>query len=330
MKSYTQHMDDLLVKHLTGEATEAEMLQVERWLANDEANKHYFEHFKLIWEESIQLASTAQVNEQAAWERFQNRVQEGSFTKTRSTIIWSMNSPLMRAAVIAGLIIGIAVVTYFLFNNNPGTVVAMATIQATNTVKSDSLPDGSIVTLNKHSQVSYPEQFTNDKRVLQLNGEAFFKVKPDKKKPFEVHTNNVTITVVGTSFNVRSRGDTTEIIVETGIVEVATEKQTVVLKAGQKAFTGLNETILQKQANTDLLYNYYRSKKFVCDETPLWKLAEKLNEAYDVHIVFENAALRNQQLTTIFDNEPLDNILNIIKSTFNISVIKKEGQIILR
>jgi ferric-dicitrate binding protein FerR (iron transport regulator) len=323
-------MDDLLVKHLTGEATEAEMLQVKKWLANDEANKHYFEHFKLIWEESVQLANISQVNEQAAWERFQNRVQEGSFPTTTKARVFTMNSALMRAAVITGLIVGIAVVTYILFNNNPGTVVSLATIQATDAVKSDSLPDGSIVTLNKHSQVSFPERFTSNKRVLQLNGEAFFKVTPNKEKPFEIHTNNVTITVVGTSFNVRSRGDTTEIIVETGIVEVAMENQTVVLKAGQKALAGLSKTILQKQTNTDQLYNYYRIKKYVCEDTPLWKLVEKLNEAYDVHIVFENDALRDLPLTTTFDNQPLDNILSIIKSTFNISVIKENGQIILR
>lgn len=323
-------MDDLLVKHLTGEATEAEMLQVEQWLADDEANQHYFEHFKLIWEESVQLASVTEVDEQAAWQRFQNRVQEGSFQTEKTAPAWSMNAPLMRAAIIAGLVISIAVLTYFLFHNNPGTVVRMATIQATEAVKSDSLPDGSIVTLNKQSQVSYPEKFSSNKRSLQLNGEAFFKVKPDKQKPFEVYTNNVTITVVGTSFNVRSRGDTTEIIVETGIVKVATEKQTVVLTAGQKALTSINETILQKEANTDQLYNYYRSKKFVCDETPLWKLVEKLNEAYNVQIVFGNDAIRNLPLTTTFDNEPLDKILNIIKSTFNISVTKEKGQIILR
>ena len=324
-------MDDLLVKHLTGEATEAEVLQVKQWLANDEANKQYFDHFKLIWEESVQLASVTLVDEQGAWDRFQNRVQEGKFPSTK-TRVWSMNNPLMRAAIVTGLIVGIAALTFFLFHNNPGTVVSMATIQATDAVKADSLPDGSEVTLNKHSQVSFPEKFTGNRRVLQLNGEAFFHVKPNKNKPFEVHTNNVTVTVVGTSFNVRSRGDTTEIIVETGIVEVATEKQTVLLRAGQKAITGIGitEAILQKQENTDQLYNYYRSRKFVCDGTPLWKLVEKLNEAYDVQIVFANDAIRNKPLTTTFDNEPLDNILNIIRSTFNISVAKEKGKIILR
>jgi transmembrane sensor len=329
LKSYTQHMDDLLVKHITGEATTAEVLEVEKWLADDEANRHYFEHFKLIWEESVQLADTAQVDEQAAWDRFQNRVQSGSFP-TQKAKVWSMNSPLLRAAVIVGLIIGLAAITFVLFQNKPGKVIAMSNIHTTDLVKSDSLPDGSIVTLNKNSQVSFPEKFDNDKRVLQLSGEAFFKVVPNKKQPFEVHTNNVTITVVGTSFNVRSRGDTTEIIVETGLVEVATEKQTILLRPGQKAITGINDAILQKQANTDQLYNYYRSKKFVCENTPLWKLVDKLNEAYDVQIIFGRDELRNLPYTTTFDNEPLDKILNVLSSTFNISVVKEKGKIILR
>lgn len=329
MKSYTQHIDDLLVKHLTGEATEDEKLQVQQWLAKEEANRHYFDHFRLIWEESVQLATITPVDEQAAWVRFQNRVEQKDFPSSQARV-WSLNGPLMRAAVITGLVVGIACLTYILFNNNPGKVFALATIQATNAVKTDTLPDGSQVTLNKHSQISYPKQFVDKKRVLQLNGEAFFKVTPDKEKPFEVHTNNVTITVVGTSFNIRSRGDTTEIIVETGIVKVATGQQTVTLKAGQKAITGISEAILQKQANTDQLYNYYRSKKFVCDHTPLWKLAEKLNEAYDVQIVFENDAVKNLELNTTFDNEPLDNILKVISGTFEISVTKEKGQIILR
>jgi ferric-dicitrate binding protein FerR (iron transport regulator) len=322
-------MDDLLVKHITGEATAAEVLEVEKWLADDEANQHYFEHFKLIWEESVQLADTAQVDEQAAWDRFQNRMQTGSF-QTPKAKVWSMNSPLLRAAVIVGLVIGLAALTFILFQNKPGKVMVMSNIRTTNMVKSDSLPDGSIITLNKNSQVSFPEKFDNDKRVLQLSGEAFFKVTPDKKKPFEVHTNNVTITVVGTSFNVRSRGDTTEIIVETGIVEVATEKQTVLLRPGQRAIVGLNESVLQKQANTDQLYSYYRSKKFVLDHTPLWKFAEKLNEAYDVQITFGSETVRDLPLTTTFVNEPLDKILNILSTTFNISVEKEKGKIILR
>lgn len=329
MKSSTQHIDDLLVKHLTGEATAQENEQVEQWLASDKANQHYFDHFKLIWEQSIQLGATTTIDEQAAWDRFKNRVQRNDFQPAQATV-WSMANPLMRAAVVAAVVVGIACITYVLFNNNPGKVLAMAAVSATTTIKTDTLPDSSIVILNKHSQVSYPEQFAGKKRVLQLNGEAFFKVHPDKEKPFEIHTNDVTITVVGTSFNVRSRGDSTEVVVETGIVRVAIENEVVELKPGEKAVIAVSKATVQKQANTDQLYNYYRSRKFVCDNTPVWKLVEKLNEAYDVHIIFANPAIRDLPLSTTFDNEPLDKILNIVSSTLGISVTKEKGQITLR
>jgi ferric-dicitrate binding protein FerR (iron transport regulator) len=322
-------MDELLVKHLTGEATRQENLLIQQWLASDVANQQYFDHFRLIWEQSSELAAATTVDEHQAWERFKNKVQQGSF-QNRPSKVWSLNNPLMRAAIVAGLVMGIACLTYFLFNNNPGKVLSMAAVSATNTIKTDTLPDNSVVILNKHSQVSYPEQFAKDKRVLQLNGEAFFKVQPNKEKPFEIHTNNVTITVVGTSFNVRSRGDTTEVVVETGIVRVAIASEMIELKAGEKAIVGVHESKVQKEANTDQLYNYYRSKKFVCDATPLWKLVEKLNEAYDVQIVFGNPGLRNQPLSTTFDNQPLENILKILSSTFDISVTTEKGKIILQ
>jgi ferric-dicitrate binding protein FerR (iron transport regulator) len=206
----------------------------------------------------------------------------------------------------------------------------MTTIQAVEAVKSDSLPDGSAVVLNKNSQVSYPSHFNGNKRAVQLNGEAFFHVKPNKQKPFVISTNDVTITVVGTSFNVRSRGDTTEIIVETGVVRVANGEQTITLTAGERTIVRRNESQLQKQAGTDQLYNYYRSKKFVCDETPLWKLVDKINEAYNVNIVIGRSELRNLPMTVTFDDEELDKILDVMRQTFEISVVKDKGQIILR
>jgi ferric-dicitrate binding protein FerR (iron transport regulator) len=335
LKNNTQHIDDLLVKHLTGEATEAEQSEVQQWLTLDDANRRYYDHFKLIWEESVHLAANTQVDENVAWERFQQfreqTVQRKANKKVKAGIFIVMN-PVLKAAVIVGIVVGIAALTYYLFQNKPGQVIAMTTIQATEAVKSNALPDGSQIVLNRHSLVSYPSRFKGNKRVIQLNGEAFFQVTPDKEKPFVVHTNNVTITVVGTSFNVRSRGDTTEIIVETGIVQVAIDQQTVTLKAGEKVITRQKETstVLEKQSTTDQLHSYYRRKKFECDNTPLWKLVEKLNEAYNVQIVIEGAELRNLPYTGTLDDESLDNILHLLHESLDIAVVREQGQIILR
>lgn len=326
MENNTQHIDDLLVKHLTGEATEADRREVQQWLAWDEQNRRYFDHFRLIWEESENLAANTEVDEEAAWERFQHRARQQAATPPAR--VFPMNNPLMRAAAIAAIFIGIAVLTFYLFHNNPGHVIELATIQAADSVKTNALPDGSEVVLNKQSQLSYPKEFTGDKRPIQLNGEAFFKVQPNKAKPFVVKTNNVTITVLGTSFNVRSRGDSTEVIVETGVVQVTNDENTITLTAGEKAIVYQNS--LQKLASTDKLYNYYRSKKFVCENTPLWKLVEKVNEAYDTNIVIETPALRDRRIDVTFDEESLDGILTVMRETLEFSVVKEKGQIILR
>ena len=92
-----------------------------------------------------------------------------------------------------------------------------------------------------------------------------------------------------------------------------------------------NDSIASKEAVDEKLYNYYRTKEFVCDETPLWKLVQVLNVAYDAKIIIGRKELNDKKITTIFYNESLEKILEVIHLTFDITVIKKEdGQIILQ
>ena len=195
----------------------------------------------------------------------------------------------------------------------------------------DTLPDGSVITLNKRSTVTYPSKFKGDTRAIALKGEAFFNVAPDKKKPFIISVNDVQVTVVGTSFNIKSENGNTEVVVETGIVQVTRSGKTVELNAGEKIVMPANDSIASKEEVSDKLYNYYRSKEFVCDETPLWKLVQVLNEAYDAKIIIGRKELNDMRLTTTFNNESLEKVLEVIHLTLDITVIKKEdGQIILQ
>jgi ferric-dicitrate binding protein FerR (iron transport regulator) len=195
----------------------------------------------------------------------------------------------------------------------------------------DTLSDGSVITLNKRSTVTYPSKFKGNTRAIALKGEAFFNVAPDKKKPFIISVNDVQVSVVGTSFNIKSENGNTEVVVETGIVQVTKSGKTVELNAGEKIIMPANDSSATKEKVSDKLYNYYRSKEFVCDETPLWKLVQVLNEAYDSKIIIGRKELNDKRITTIFYNESLEKILEIIHLTFDITVIKKEdGQIILQ
>jgi ferric-dicitrate binding protein FerR (iron transport regulator) len=142
--------------------------------------------------------------------------------------------------------------------------------------------------------------------------------------------NDVEVKVVGTSFNIRSENGVTEVIVETGVVQVTRNGKTVELRPSEKLKLGEQDTVLVKEKVEDRLYNYYRSKEFVCDDTPLWKLVEVLNEAYGANIIIENKDLRGLKLNTTFNNESLDRILEVIATTFDITVTPEKDRIILK
>jgi len=316
--------EDLLVKYLLGEASEEERRLVEAWINSDIANKKQYEDFKTIWEESRILAAASAVDENAAWQRFRSRVHAKNnpavVRKIRPIAWW-------RVAALFILIAGAAYLGVKLFYDQP---IPEQTIASHQTTLTDTLPDGSVVTLNKNSSLHYPSKFKSKSRTVALEGEAFFTVTPNKEKPFVVEVNDVTIKVVGTSFNVKSINGVTEVIVETGVVEVSRNNQTVKLVPEERLKISPQDSSFTPEKVQDKLYNYYRSKDFVCDNTPLWKFVEVLNEAYEANIVIENPKIRSLLLNVPFYNQPLDRILEITSETLGITVTKEKDRIVLR
>jgi len=313
------------VKHLLGEASPGEEDAVNEWMNENAANKEYYDQLKKVWDNSKKLAADSTLDVDKAWERFQKRVADQNETPkalSRSRFSW------MRIAASIILIVGLGIAAYFMINNKEAKEMVAQTGQ---NVLVDTLPDGSVITLNKRSTVTYLSKFKGNTRAIALKGEAFFNVAPDKKKPFIISVNDVQVTVVGTSFNIKTENGNTEVVVETGIVQVTRSGKTVELIAGEKIVMSANDSNAAKEKVSDKLYNYYRSKEFVCDDTPLWKLVQVVNEAYNVKIIIGRKELNDKTLTTTFYNESLEQVLEVIRLTFDITVIKKEdGQIILQ
>lgn len=318
--------DDLLVKYLLEEATSAERDIVDEWVKEDADHLKYFNHFKFIWDTSKQLAAKSVVDENAAWERFQQRIQQPQ----QKAIVRSMESRFSRMRVAAMLAVALlgSITTWYLWNAaQPAKQLVMSTGSIT---LKDTLSDGSIVTLNKQSEISYPEKFKGSNRPITLKGEAFFDVAANKNKPFVVTVNDVTVTVVGTSFNIKSKAGKTEVIVETGIVKVTHKNKTLELRPKEKTIVTDADTLLQPEKVDGKLYNYYRTQSFVCDNTALWQLVEVLKEAYGVDIVIARKELRNLPLTTTFNEEPLKRVLEIVAGSLDLKIEKINGQIILK
>ena len=314
--------DDLLVKYLVGEASTEEGRQVETWLARHKDNQDYFNGLGILWQESLALAPQANINEDAAWNRFRRNAEQ---LPSAPSLLQRM--PWLKIAALL-LVAALGTLTYLVVAKIKDRVPLQ--VIASGSPVTDTLPDGSVVVLNKHASVSYPDRFTGEERRVQLTGEGFFSVVHNAQQPFIVDCAGINIKVVGTSFNIKSGTTGTEVIVETGRVLVTRNLQTILLQPGEKVFVNNNDKTMEKSINTDRLYTYYRNRSFICDATPLWKLVQVLNEAYDADIVIANKNLSSLPISTTFNNEPLDKILAVISETFTITVEKKDGRVLLK
>jgi ferric-dicitrate binding protein FerR (iron transport regulator) len=315
--------DDLLIKYLLKETTEEENREVQDWLAADSLNQKHFNDFELIWQQSKNLTITSTIDENDAWKRFQGKLTKKQ-TAREENIKPLWQNPFWRNIAAAILLV---TGTWFIYTQ---VLTPETTILASNKVLTETLPDGSEVTLNKNAELSYSFPITARKRLVKLEkGEVFFKVSSNKAKPFIIQAHDVTIEVVGTSFNVNHLPKTTEVIVESGIVKVSDGTKTITLRKGQKVIAG-SDGKLALEPVKDELYNYFRTNRFTAKNTPLSKIVEVLNKAYGVNIAIANPALADQTLTTTIEVGSLDQNLQLIAETLNLKVERSGSSILLK
>ncbi|AMP99218.1 FecR protein [Pedobacter cryoconitis] len=314
--------DELLIKHLLDEASTEENTEVLQWIAEDPANQEYYNQFKKIWDTSKVLEPKSTIDEEQAWKNFKAKVappnqQEAKVVPLRYKYGWLKIAAIFLIA--AGLWS-----TYRIFSG-----ADYISVGAGKEVLVKTLPDGSTITMNRNSLLSFASNFTDHRAIRMQKGEIFFKVTPNKEKPFIIDVEKVKIKVVGTSFNVKYLNEQTEVIVETGIVKVSISGADVELHKGEKVIVKNGTTELKKEINTDQLYTFYRNKTLILNNTPLSKVIETLNDAYQVNIVIEDPQIKNLLLTTTFPEDSLDHILQTICETFNIKQVHSEGKILL-
>lgn len=315
--------DDLLIKYLLRETSPEEDIELSHWLAEDPENRKEFERFELIWKESKNLEQKSKVDPEVSWNKFKEQIPAAA----SQAIIQPISGRLGWLRIAAVLFIIAGAWSFYLILGQNG----YDTISSGQMVRTEVLPDGSKVTLNKNAVLSFKKDFKGNVRSVKLEqGEVFFDVSPDKSKPFIIDADQVNIRVLGTSFNVKKNSDQTEVIVESGLVRVSLKDQQIELKKGEKVLIKSTDATLHKELSTDNLYNYYRTNIFVADNTPLWRMVEILNDAYGAKIEISDPKLRDLTLNTTFKDESLDTILYIISETLRIKVHKEGEKIILK
>lgn len=186
-------------------------------------------------------------------------------------------------------------------------------------VKSDVvLPDGSRVRLNGGTRIVYPAIF-GDLRRVEVDGEAFFEVEPDARRPFVVVTGPITSTVLGTTFNVHAYSEDPDyqITLASGSlrVEDVSKSRSVRLCPGEQGFFDKNSGLLTlRQVNVEHVLSWREDKLYFLAE-PLGSIARSLERQFNVEISIADESLRKTRFTGEFaDGENIHEIMRIISS----------------
>ncbi|WP_313263192.1 FecR domain-containing protein [Sphingobacterium sp.] len=148
------------------------------------------------------------------------------------------------------------------------------------------LADGSKVWLNAGSILTFPESFASNSREVKLSGEAYFEVSHDSKRPFYVRSNEQTIRVFGTHFNVRSYpGEHNKTTLMEGSVQVSQFGKSKMLKPGQAAFTTGGDLIVA-EANIEEAMAW-KNGLFYFESTPIKDALAAIKRWYNVDIVYK-------------------------------------------
>ena len=193
------------------------------------------------------------------------------------------------------------------------------------------LNDGTKVWMNSGSELVFPTRFRGDRREVKLKGEAYFEVVADKQKPFYVQTEEATVRVLGTAFNVLAYREDgrVQVALLRGKVSFDVKKEDYLLEPGEIA-TWEQETgsTTVREGNVQAIVDW-TSGRFNFEDISLVELAAKLERWYGVKFVFGDEASKALRFSgAVTKYRPLDYVLGIISKTTSVH-FKSSGEQIL-
>lgn len=333
-----QNKDDIIIKYLAGELSPNEKGELEQWLADNPDNQVQMDKWQRIWKDSEIEVEEFAPDVDAAWSRVSKNIDlMGSFSEAllepRIKQV-SLTTFILRIAAV--LLIGSAVVwTAYEISQEVHPEVAWTSKVTGSGQRSEvHLVDGSIVYLNKNSQLDYPESFGTDVREVRLEGEAYFEIAPNPAKPFIITAENTLTQVIGTSFNIKARPgeDRVTVSVTSGQVlfsEQTNEANQVSLSKGSQGIYSGAGLDLRREEYIDPNFMAWQTGILQFDQTPLSQAAQSLSEYYGKTFILRGENFGRCRLTSTFDNQPLTEVLEIIELVLEAQVQNQGGQIII-
>jgi len=301
-----------------------------RFFSNKYSRNDYFELKKLILSKDLEFEQLMQSH----WNEFKS--EEYCTEKDFSELLTEINSKiddksevrLLRRILIAYsrvaailiipmlLAFGILYPKFFRYQNQKEVFVEVTSPAGSRT--SLNLPDGSTVWLNGESHIRYPVVF-NQNRVVEIGGEAFFKVKSDKENPFLVEAKGIQIKATGTEFNVSAYKDDDEIsvILKEGKVAVMDANHSIlkVMESGNRLSYFEKSSSVQYSAINAEDYTLWINGKLIFNHSPMKEVVSRLERWYGVNIEIMDQELLQLHFKATFIDESIDEALKLLQST---------------
>lgn len=328
MKAGREHIDILITRHLSGEASPDELLLLNTWLDETEANRKYFGHFKFVNDKAIASYPRQSFDSEKAWANLRTKMHAAPVNNAKAIQI-NKNSTY-RLKIAASIIVIIGIAGFFaLFMQNRQQSSQLLTLNATDTVLTQIMADKSEIVLNKGAKISYAKGYGSKNRNVSLVGEAYFKVEDNDELFFIVEAEGTFIKDLGTAFNVKAVPESlfVEVFVESGeVVFYTAYNKGIHLKQGEYAvFNKSDSTFSRVSKNVDNILSY-KNLVFKFNNVPLFEVVEHLSEVYDAKLKIENEKIANYHITVSFEQEKIDHIVHIIAETLNLEVtLDNEG-----
>lgn len=339
-----------LIRIIKNEVSPEESEFFQKWLSESEANKEEFGNLALLWDKigSSKVPPLPEPSEQ--WELIREKIEVSNNCPAVKSLITPKQlnhekkviekesvSPkrdyswIVRAAAILFISVGLAfLMQYYKPITQEPVVPAVKEIAVKyfelTTQKGERktfpLADGTIIYLNSESKLIYPNVFGKTSREVELIGEAYFSVTPDKNRPFKVVSGNTVTVVTGTEFNIKYRNEQVSVVVTKGSVKTFmknSEKGIDLNKGEMISFSESNG--FSKPVRVDLKHFLaWRHDRFSFIHTPLKEAMAEIERYYNLQVVFQNDSIMKKRLTGTFNTDSLDQIFSIISLTLDVKI----------
>lgn len=307
--------------YLTDTITPEDMTTLNGWVSACAENAQLFERIREVWF-SLSVANRNLVfDSRKGYKQFIKRVRNAERKSLRHRLM-----PMVRYATAAVVVVLLVVGAYVSGRRDVEVHFAEITTEAPmGSTAEVVLPDGSLVVLNAGSRIVYSQGFGMDNRNVTLQGEGYFEVERNENIPFVVSSEQMTVRVLGTKFNLCDYNENQEAAVTLveGKVDVTNNHDQIHVEITPDMRAVINKEshamVVEKTSATD--NTQWREGYLFFDEEPLADIARELERCYGVEISIQREELKEYKFYGKLPSRQLsiEEVLDILSSASQIN-----------